>query len=161
MKLKHFSLIFAITGTLFLYYLSTLIEPMISYLIEISNFEGKQITTKGVVSEYYTAKYGSHMITIKNNNTSAVVFLESEIELEYGDFIQVTGLLQKYKENRERKKRQRQREKEKKLREGIKRKRGLLVLLISTFIGLLPVEFGVRRSHCMGVLLIPIIFYFI
>lgn len=38
---------------------------------------------------------------------------------------------------------------------------GLFVLLISTFIGLLPVEFGVRRSHCMGVLLIPIIFYFI
>jgi len=38
---------------------------------------------------------------------------------------------------------------------------GLFVLLISTFIGLLPVEFGVRRSHCMGVLLVPIIFYFI
>jgi putative membrane protein len=38
---------------------------------------------------------------------------------------------------------------------------GLLILLISTFIGLLPVEFGIRRSHCMGVLLIPIIFYFI
>lgn len=38
---------------------------------------------------------------------------------------------------------------------------GLLVLLIATFIGLLPVEFGVRRSHCMGILLIPIIFYFL
>jgi len=38
---------------------------------------------------------------------------------------------------------------------------GLFVLLISTFIGLLPVEFGVRRSHCMGVLLIPVIFYYL
>ena len=38
---------------------------------------------------------------------------------------------------------------------------GLLVLIIATFIGLLPVEFGVRRSHCMGILLIPIIFYFL
>lgn len=38
---------------------------------------------------------------------------------------------------------------------------GLIILLVSTFIGLLPVEFGVRRSHCMGVLLIPIIFYFV
>jgi len=37
---------------------------------------------------------------------------------------------------------------------------GLLVLIIATFIGLLPVEWGVRRSHCMGVLLIPIILYF-
>ena len=38
---------------------------------------------------------------------------------------------------------------------------GLLVLLIATFIGLLPVEYVVRRSHCMGVLLIPIILYFL
>ncbi len=38
---------------------------------------------------------------------------------------------------------------------------GLLILFIATFIGLLPVEWGVRRSHCMGVLLIPIILYFL
>jgi len=38
---------------------------------------------------------------------------------------------------------------------------GLLILLIATFIGLLPVLWGVRRSHCMGILLIPIILYFI
>ena len=38
---------------------------------------------------------------------------------------------------------------------------GLFVLLVATFIGLLPVEFGIRRSHCMGILLIPIIFYFL
>jgi len=38
---------------------------------------------------------------------------------------------------------------------------GILILIITTFIGLLPVEWGVRRSHCMGVLLIPIILYFL
>jgi putative membrane protein len=38
---------------------------------------------------------------------------------------------------------------------------GLLILLIATFIGLLPVEWGVRRSHCMGILLIPIMLYFL
>ena len=38
---------------------------------------------------------------------------------------------------------------------------GLLVLIIATLIGLLPVEWGVRRSHCMGILLIPIILYFL
>jgi putative membrane protein len=37
---------------------------------------------------------------------------------------------------------------------------GILVLVIATLIGLLPVEWGVRRSHCMGVLLIPIILFF-
>ena len=38
---------------------------------------------------------------------------------------------------------------------------GILILIVATFIGLLPVEWGVRRSHCMGVLLIPIILYFL
>lgn len=38
---------------------------------------------------------------------------------------------------------------------------GILILIVATFIGLLPVEWGVRRSHCMGVLLIPILLYFL
>ena len=38
---------------------------------------------------------------------------------------------------------------------------GLLVLGIATTIGLLPVQWGVRRSHCMGILLLPIMLYFI
>jgi len=38
---------------------------------------------------------------------------------------------------------------------------GLLVLVVATCIGLLPVQWGVRRSHCMGILLVPIILYFI
>jgi len=38
---------------------------------------------------------------------------------------------------------------------------GLLVLLVATLIGLLPVLWGVRRSHCMGVLLVPILLYFL
>lgn len=38
---------------------------------------------------------------------------------------------------------------------------GLLVLCTATAIGFLPVCWGVRRSHCMGVLLIPIILFFL
>ncbi|MDH7517046.1 MAG: tripartite tricarboxylate transporter permease [Candidatus Thermoplasmatota archaeon] len=38
---------------------------------------------------------------------------------------------------------------------------GILILLVATFIGLLPVQWDVRRSHCMGILLIPIILYFL
>lgn len=34
---------------------------------------------------------------------------------------------------------------------------GLLVLLVATCIGLIPIYFGVRRSNCMGVILMPII----
>jgi len=38
---------------------------------------------------------------------------------------------------------------------------GLVVLFAATSIGFLPICWGVRRSHCMGVLLIPIILYFL
>ncbi|MBN2602882.1 MAG: tripartite tricarboxylate transporter permease, partial [Candidatus Thermoplasmatota archaeon] len=38
---------------------------------------------------------------------------------------------------------------------------GLFILVVATLIGLLPVQWGVRRSHCMGVLLIPIIIHFL
>ncbi len=38
---------------------------------------------------------------------------------------------------------------------------GILVLIVATLIGLLPVEWGVRRSHCMGILLLPILLYFL
>ena len=34
---------------------------------------------------------------------------------------------------------------------------GLLILLVGACIGLIPIHFGVRRSNCMGVLLLPII----
>lgn len=38
---------------------------------------------------------------------------------------------------------------------------GLFVLFTATCMGFLPVSWGVRRSHCMGVLLLPIILYFL
>jgi len=37
---------------------------------------------------------------------------------------------------------------------------GLYLLLTATIIGFLPIHWGVRRSHCMGFLLIPIMLYF-
>lgn len=38
---------------------------------------------------------------------------------------------------------------------------GVLILIAATFIGFLPISWGVRRSHCMGLLLIPIILHFL
>jgi len=38
---------------------------------------------------------------------------------------------------------------------------GFVIFLVGTCIGFLPLMWGVRRSHCMGVLLIPIIVYFL
>nr|QNO52823.1 hypothetical protein KPNLKIIH_00015 [Methanosarcinales archaeon ANME-1 ERB6] len=36
---------------------------------------------------------------------------------------------------------------------------GLFILLVAVCIGLIPIYFGVRRSNCMGVLLLPIIMW--
>jgi putative membrane protein len=38
---------------------------------------------------------------------------------------------------------------------------GIFILIAATCIGFLPIFWGVRRSHCMGILLIPIILHFL
>ncbi|MBW2989627.1 tripartite tricarboxylate transporter permease, partial [Candidatus Woesearchaeota archaeon] len=38
---------------------------------------------------------------------------------------------------------------------------GLLILITSTAIGIIPPEIGVKRSHAMGCLLLPVILFFV
>jgi len=38
---------------------------------------------------------------------------------------------------------------------------GLLVLLVSTLVGIIPGEIGVARNHQMGCLILPVILYFL
>lgn len=38
---------------------------------------------------------------------------------------------------------------------------GLFILMVATAIGLIPLTLGVRRSHCMGVLILPLILHFL
>lgn len=97
MKLKHFALIFSSVGIFILYLLSLFSQPINVNLNEISEYEGKEITTEGLVTAYYTTRYGSQLITIEENNGSATVFIEGEIDVEYGDRIRATGEVQKYK----------------------------------------------------------------
>lgn len=99
MSLKQLSLLFATSGTLFLYFLSLLSEPAVVELSDLPNYEGKKITTTGVATEYFTTKYASQMITIKDDNFTAVVYLEGTCDVEYGDKIQVTGEVQKYRDD--------------------------------------------------------------
>ena len=97
MKLKHFPLIFSILGVSLLYLLSMLSNPTVIELSEIQEYDGKQIIAEGIVTDYHTTTYGSQIITIENNNTRAIVFVEGEIFVEYGDLIEATGAVQKYK----------------------------------------------------------------
>ena len=97
MKLKHFSLIFSVIGIACLYFLSTLSQPVVIELKDVSKYEDKNVIVEGIVTEYYLTSFGSQIITIENDNASTTVFVEGETEVEYGDKIQVTGQVQKYK----------------------------------------------------------------
>ena len=73
MKLKYFSLAFSISGILVLYLLSRLSHPAIIDIYELPNYEGKQVTIEGIVTEYYLTRYGSQVISIEEQNASAKV----------------------------------------------------------------------------------------
>jgi len=98
MKLKYFSLAFSIFGILVLYFLSRLSQPAVIDIYELPNYEGKQVTIEGIVTEHYLTRYGSQVISIEEQNASAKVFVEKRTDVEYGDKIQVTGEVQKYGE---------------------------------------------------------------
>jgi len=96
-ELKYFCIILSVIGIVVLYFLSLFSQPTIIKLSEISSYEGKQVIVQGITKEYYTTTYGSQIITIEEENASTKVFLEGMIPIEYGDIIQATGTVQKYK----------------------------------------------------------------
>ena len=68
-------------------------------LNETPNYDGKQVTVEGTVTEHRTTTYGGQIIEIKDLESSykITIFVEEETPVEYGDKIQVTGKVQKYK----------------------------------------------------------------
>jgi len=98
MKLKYFSMIFSIIGILILYMISRFSQAPIININEIKDYEGKQVTLKGFVTEHHLTKFGSQIIKVADENCSVEVFLEGKVEVEYGDKIRATGEVQKYKD---------------------------------------------------------------
>ena len=94
-------MLLSVLGIFFLYFLSTFSQPNIIELYEIPEYEGKQVIVEGIVTEHYTTSYGSQIIEIKSgtieDNSTVVIFVEKETNVEYGDTIQATGEVQKYK----------------------------------------------------------------
>lgn len=98
MKLKYFSLVISIAGIFILYFLSKFSQAPLIKINELPNYNGKQVTIEGIVIEHQLTKYGSQIITIENENSITSIFSEKKVEIEFGDKIQVTGEVQKYKE---------------------------------------------------------------
>ena len=98
MKLKYFSMLFSIIGILILYMISKFSQAPIILLSEIQEYDGKQVTIKGIVKEHHATKFGSQIITISDENISVEIFLEGKTNVEFGDKIQVTGEVQNFKD---------------------------------------------------------------
>ncbi len=98
MDLKYYSLLFSIIGILILYVLSLLSQPALVTLEELPQYEGKQVIVEGIVVESRQTKYDSQLIVLKENNTTATVFIEGALAfaIEYGDTLQVEGTVQQY-----------------------------------------------------------------
>jgi len=96
MNLKYYSVLFSILGISFLYILTSFCRPVYVDLSEISNYEGKQVVTKGRIIEISETQYGNQIITIEYNNSTAKVFSEEKINIEYGDIIETKGKIEKY-----------------------------------------------------------------
>lgn len=101
MQFKYFVIALSVISIIILYFLSTLSQPVRIDLHELSQYDGKQVIVEGIVTDHRTTTYGGQIIDIKNldgkNSTKATVFVEGETSIEYGDKIQVTGKVQKYK----------------------------------------------------------------
>lgn len=101
MEFKYFVIVLSVACILFLYFLSSLSKPIMIDLHEIPDFEGKQVIVEGVVTEHRLTIYGGQIIEIKDiyseNSSKTIVFVEGETPVEYGDRIQATGKVQKYK----------------------------------------------------------------
>ena len=81
-----------------LYFLSRLSQPPLVDIHELPDYEGKKVIVVGTVTSYQTTKQGSQIIKIKENNASATIFVGGAIELEFGDKLQATGEVQKYRD---------------------------------------------------------------
>jgi len=98
MNIKHLSIISSIAGILILYTLSLYAQTPIIPLSDISEYDGQIITTNGTVTEYHSTSYGNQLITIKQGNNTAILFLESPIDIQRGDKLNATGRIQQYED---------------------------------------------------------------
>lgn len=101
MKFKYLVLYLAFLSLTVLYIISLFSRPVQISMTTISEHSGQKVAIQGTVIEYRTTQFGSQLITLRdteNDTCSVLVYLEGEISIEYGDMIQATGEVQRYKD---------------------------------------------------------------
>jgi len=99
-------IIFSLLGVGILYGISltSFVEPPYVPLEEIvvGTHEGAFVCTEGVITDFSVTEYGN-MLTIKRNKTELLIFVDSaderkeQLNLSYGDEIEVQGRVQLYR----------------------------------------------------------------
>ncbi|MCK4475818.1 MAG: hypothetical protein KAU16_03750 [Methanophagales archaeon] len=99
-------IIFSLLGVGILYGISltSFVEPPYVPLEEVAvgTYEGVFIRTKGVITDFSVTEYGN-LLTIRGNKTELLIFVDStnardgQLNLNYGDEIEVQGRVQLYK----------------------------------------------------------------
>jgi hypothetical protein len=103
MKFKYIVIVLSLIGLSVLYLLSSLSQPTVISLSLVPFNEGKQVVVKGIVTRFQTTTYGSQLVTIRDvdstNFSTITLYIEGDVSVEYGDFIQATGVVQQYNNN--------------------------------------------------------------
>ncbi len=100
MKFKYLIILIAVGSLIALYVLSLISQPIHVPLSTLQTYNGQQVIVQGIVTDYRTITYGTQLITIRemqNSTNSAILYIEGELLVEYGDMIQATGEVQQYK----------------------------------------------------------------
>jgi hypothetical protein len=94
-------IIFSLLGVCILYGISLFVVPPYVPLEEVAvgTYEGTFVRTKGVITDFSVTGYGN-MLTIRGNKTELLILVNSgkeQLNLSYGDEIEVQGRVQLYK----------------------------------------------------------------
>ncbi|MFA5772558.1 MAG: OB-fold nucleic acid binding domain-containing protein [Thermoplasmata archaeon] len=100
-KFEHWMIVFSIAGILALYVLSLNSQPIDVPLNEIANYDGREISVRGAVTFKQPTKTGMIFDISENNYTIMVYVGECNKEIEIGDYVKVTGRVQKYNDKYE------------------------------------------------------------
>lgn len=100
-------IIFSLLGVCILYGISltSFAEPPYVPLEEVAvgTHEGAFVRTKGVITDFSVTEYGNILMEVEGNGTELLIFVDSanarkkQLNLSYGDEIEVEGRVQLYK----------------------------------------------------------------
>ncbi|MEW6069463.1 MAG: hypothetical protein AB1485_02485 [Candidatus Thermoplasmatota archaeon] len=93
---KRFVIIFATIGIAILTIVSVVSRPIAVGLNEISNYDGKDVSVQGIVTERYSTKSGNTVLKLWHENATVAVFVKGSLNADSGDEIRVVGKVQSY-----------------------------------------------------------------